>query len=409
MMQLPQKRFGLSDEKREAYETRMTLLRERWQIIEDFAEQIADRCQTGWNWLCARPLLLRWATVFLSVTVSMVVGLALHDNVAAASQLLLFLPAVLLSALYGGQFAGLVAALLGAVATVHWKMSGVTGSFEPSLVALFLYAIACCIVLGLSNAQANQQRQILRFTETLEERIQERTADLEKANEELSGFCYSISHDLRAPMRNIVGSSRILLEEAGPRLDEDSRQRLTGLAGSAMKLSTWVDDLLNHARLGHMEIKPEWIDLTKMIDELCSQLQTESWKFSSFTANIQPNLVITGDRVLVRLAIRNILENACKYAKEGLPLQLEIGERRISRKTFVYIRDNGIGFEQKYADKIFEPFERLHRDEDYEGSGIGLANVAAIIARHDGEILAESKPNEGSTFLIRFGTGKKRS
>jgi len=409
MLRLPTKRLILGEERQDAIESSVTRLREQWQTVEDLTEEIADRGQTAWAWVQERPFILRWSTVVLSVFASMTVGMALRQNVTSGTQLLLLLPAVLVSALYGGQFAGVVAALLGAGATVYWKMNGSSESLEPSVVALFFYAIACCILLCLSSAQAYQRRQIMQFTETLEDRIRERTSDLEKANEELAGFCYSISHDLRAPMRNIVGSSRILLEEAGPKLDGESCQRLTSLANSANKLSTWVDDLLNHARLGHMSIKPEWIDLTKMLDELCSQVQLEHWGFTSFSAIIQPNLILTGDRVLVRLALKNILENACKYAKEGLPLQIEVGEKRISRKTYVYIRDNGIGFEQQYATKIFEPFQRLHRDEEYPGTGIGLANVATIVARHEGEILAQGKPGVGATFLIRFGSGKRES
>jgi len=308
------RRLVVSDEKLEFIETQVTKCREQWSRFEDSAEFVSDQIHSAWIWISERPVILRWATVFLTVSVSMIVGLGLHENVTAASQLLLLLPAVLISALYGGQYAGLVASLLGALATVRWKMSPIEGSIAPSVVALFLYTIACCIVLGLSRAQERQRRQITDFTQTLEGRIHERTADLEKANEELSEFCYSISHDLRAPMRNIVGSSRILLEESSHLLDLESQKRLKSLANSANRLASWVDDLLNHARLGHMEIKPERIDFTRMHDELCSQIQPESWKFTSLTSNIQPNLVVTGDRVLVRLAVRSILDNACKYA-----------------------------------------------------------------------------------------------
>ncbi len=357
------------EDSRQAWEPRSLTLKERWAFVEEWA---SDTTEKVWGWLKSanawahkRPLMLRWSIVLVSVLASMILGLAFKDEVTTSSQLLLFLPAVLVSALYSGIFAGTIAGLLGAVATIHWKLGATGGSLTQGVVGLILYTIACCIVLGLSYAQLGQREQNKQFADVLETRVQERTAQLETANQELSGFCYSISHDLRAPMRNIVGSSRILLLEAGPQLDLESKERLNSLATSANKLATWVDDLLNHARLGHTELKPEWVNLTKMADELCGQLQTEPGVFSTLTTKIQPNLVVTGDRVLIRLALRSLLENACKYAKKDKPLVIEIGERQIRRGSYIYIHDNGIGFDQTYAKKIFEPFQRLHRDNEY--------------------------------------------
>jgi len=396
---------------RDAIDAEISKLNEFWIRAEDWAENLADavaaRYKLGWLWLQERPIALRWISVFVGVTASMLVGLAMHDNVTASSQLLLFLPAVLLSAMYSGVYAGTISSLFGAIATILWKMTPANATFAPNIVGLFLYFVACGIVLGLSRAQENQREQIMQFTENLEGKIRERTADLESANNELSGFCYSISHDLRAPIRNIVGSSRILIEEAGDQLDSESKRRLYGLANSANKLASWVDDLLNHARLGHTEVKPEWINLTKMVDELCLQLQNESWPFSSVTIHVQPNLVTTGDRVLARLALHNLLENAFKYSKSGEPLLIEVGEKYIGRRSYLYVQDNGIGFEQQYAKKIFEPFQRLHRDDEYTGTGIGLANVRSIVECHGGEIMAEGDLGKGSRFLFRFGSGKK--
>jgi len=405
----PSDRFNF-ERQRDRLDSGLSGINEFWIRAEDWAERVADNTMAlshkGILWLEARPTVVRWSIVFASVLLATVIGVSMQENVTASSQLLLFLPAVMLSALYGGAYAGTIASLLGAFATVEWKMSPQDGTLAQDIVGLCLYFVACGIMLGLSSAQKRQRAQIIDFADTLETKIQERTADLETVNDELSGFCYSISHDLRAPMRNIVGSSRILIEEAGDRLDADSKQRLYSLATSANKLASWVDDLLNHARIGHTEVKAEWVDLTKMVDDLCSQLQHEAWPFSSMKVLIQPNLVTTGDRVLVRIALRSLLENACKYSKQGQQLVLEIGETYVGRKSYLYIKDNGIGFDQKYASKIFEPFQRLHRDEEYEGSGIGLANVQRIIDRHGGEIFVESKPGVGSKFVFRFGSSK---
>jgi len=398
------------EERRDRVEARMVGVREQWVQFEDWGialtSDIGEALKECWQWAEKRPMVLRWTTVLVSVFISMAVGLSFRHSVGTSSQLLLLLPAVMLSGLYGGIFAGTVASLLGALATIHWKMAPIPGSLVPDIVALTLYALACSIVLGLCRAQQIQRSQIMQCADTLEEKVKERTVELESANQELLNFCYSISHDLRAPMRNIVGSSRILLDEAGTQLDDQSKERLQGLANSANKLSSWVDDLLQYAKLGRTELKPEWVSVTQIVDDLCAGLGERDWGFSSLTTRVNPNLVTTGDRVLIRLALQSILENACKYAKPGMPLVIEVGERQSRDGSFITIRDNGIGFEQRYAARIFEPFQRLHRDTEYAGSGIGLANVKRIVELHGGEISAEGVPGVGATFLMRFGSGK---
>jgi K+-sensing histidine kinase KdpD len=399
------------EEKRDRYEARMLVARERWTQFEDWGIALTgdtwEALKECWAWAQKRPLALRWTIVFVSVFLSIAIGLGLHSNVGSSSQLMLLLPAVLVSGLYGGMFAGTIAALLGAIATIHWKVHPAPGALGPDVIALTLYAVACAIVLGLSRAQEYQRAQTTKFSDTLEDKVRERTIDLETANRELMDFCYSISHDLRAPMRNIVGSSRILLDEAAAQLNVESRERLQGLANSANKLSEWVDDLLNYAKLGHTELKPEWVNITQMVDEIGTQLKESAWDYSSLSIRVHPNLVTTGDRVLIRMALRSILENSCKYAKKGKPLVIEVGEKISRAGTLITIRDNGIGFEQQYAKRIFEPFQRLHRESEYSGSGIGLANVKRIVDRHCGEIFAEAAPMVGTTIFLRFGSGKQ--
>lgn len=360
----------------------------------------------AWEWAQRRPEALKWCVVSGSVLFSAFVGMCLRQNVTTPSQLLILLPAVLLSGLYFGIFAGTVAALSGALLTTLWKISPTSSHFAPDIVSLGLYVIACGIVLGLCHAQENQRRQLVDLAERLENKVHERTADLESANQDLTEFCYSISHDLSAPMRSIVSSSKVLLEEVGPHLDQDSKLKLRGMASSAKKLACWVDDLLHYAKLGMTEVKPEWVNVTQIVDEIVTRLGEEHWNFSSVTMRVHPNLVTTGDRFLVRMALLNVLENAFKYAKRDCPLVIEVGERISKNRTFIAIRDNGIGFEPQYAKKVFEPFQRLHRDEEYPGSGIGLAITKRIVERHGGEIIADASPMTGATFLLRFGPGK---
>ena len=395
---------------RDRFESLKVLLQEQWIQIDDWAsdtyQRVAEASAVAWRWAQKRPTALRWTIVFVSVLVSTVLGLSLRTNAPAPTQLMLFLPAVLVSALYGGLFAGTVAALVGAVATVEWKMTGTAGTLGPNITSLAMYGVACSILLGLSRAQRYQQQQIREFAETLELKVQERNADLESANREVSDLCYSISHDMQAPLRNLVTSSRILIDESGKQLDSDARRRVQGIANSAIQLAAWVDDLLGYARLGPTELKPEWINITQMVDDIFSQLKDQPWGFSTLAFQVQPNLVVTGDKLLVRAALWNILENACKYAKKDQPLVVEVSEWQTNKGTFLSIRDNGIGFEQQYVRKIFEPFQRLHRDSTIAGSGIGLANVKRIVEKHGGEISADGIPDMGATIYLRFGSGR---
>ena len=398
------------EDRRDRFERISLLLRQQWIQADDwaadFGQMVWDAVLIAWLWAEKRPILLRWAIVFGSVLFSMVVGQAMHANAPAHTQFLILLPAVMVSSLYGGMFAGAIASLVGAITTVSLKMTVAPGTLGPNFVSLAMYGVACGIILCLSRAQRVQRHQIQRFAETLELKVQERTADLEAANREVSDFCYSISHDMRAPMRSMVSSSRILLEDVGPALDSDSRQRIQGIANAANQLASWVDDLLGYARLGNTELRPEWVNVTQMVEEICGQLSDQDWEFSSIKLHLQPNLVLTGDKFLIRTALGNILENSYKYAKKGQPLAIEVTEWQTNKGVFLCIRDNGIGFEPKYANKIFEPFQRLHRECEYPGSGIGLANVKRIVDRHGGEITAEGHPHVGSTFFLRFGSGR---
>ncbi len=230
----------------------------------------------------------------------------------------------------------------------------------------------------------------------LEDRVVERTLQLESANSELVGFTYSVSHDLRAPLRAIVSNSRILCEESGENLDEESLERLGRLESNALKMSKLIENLLQFARMGQISLNLEEIDLSSMAREIAKDLQTGS----EGTIEIQDGLKSKGDPEMIKLVLLNLMENAWKYAKSGEPPSIEVGE---SSEGVYYVRDRGIGFDMRYVDKIWQPFERLHREEEYPGTGIGLANCKRIVTRHGGEIWAESVPNEGTTIYFRLG------
>lgn len=396
-------------------------MQERWGTFEDVfynkLVKLTAFLTKGWEWVSKRNATVQLATVVLGVGIALLIGRLLFFNQPIQSPLLLFLPAVLLSTTYGGMFAGLITSLVGA-GLVYWIWPS---NLNPTLVITanganyqnmsfvpyLLYFLVCLMVMGLWKLQDRRQQEVVRLKDGLEERVLERTSELQAANDELSNFCYSISHDLRSPMRNIVASSALLNQEMEGKLDEHGEELVKGIGRSAGRLSELVDDLLNHARLGNAAMKPRWVNLTGIADEVGHLLRQEAWPARTIEFKVQPNMVVTADPVLLRLALHNLMENACKYSKADTDLVIEIKEQRTRTGAIFSVKDNGIGFDMQYADRIFEPFQRLHRDSDYPGTGIGLANVKRIIERHEGRIWVDSKPGQGATFFFTIGELKK--
>lgn len=233
----------------------------------------------------------------------------------------------------------------------------------------------------------------------LEERVAERTAQLEAANEELLGFTYSVSHDLRAPLRAIVANSRIVCDEAKGSIDPANQERLLRLEASALKMAELIENLLQFARIGQVPLHYQEVDLTAMAEKIAEDLKSHR----EGRVTIHPGMVVHGDPEMIKLALYNLMENAWKYTQDGETPDVEVG--LTSPRTF-YVRDRGIGFDMQYEPKIWEPFERLHLDSQYPGTGIGLANSKRIIARHGGKVWAESAPGKGTTIYFQMG-GRK--
>jgi PAS domain S-box-containing protein len=228
--------------------------------------------------------------------------------------------------------------------------------------------------------------------EELEIRVAERTTELRKLVKELEGFTYSISHDMRAPLRSMVANSQMLLLDYGDSLPEEGKDHLARISNAATKMAQLVEDLLVHARLGRAEVVRTPCNLADLAEEVAAGLPGDC----RTTIRRGPNDVAQCDPDLIRLALQNLLENACKYRKKDQPAELEFG----SEGNAYYVKDHGIGFDMAYVDKIFLPFERLHRDVDYPGTGIGLANVKRIIELHEGRLWVVSEPGVGSTFYF---------
>lgn len=236
------------------------------------------------------------------------------------------------------------------------------------------------------------EQSIREMNAMLEERVAERTQQLEEANAELVGFNYSVSHDLRAPLRGIIGNSRLLVEDAEG-LDEESLDRLKRVEKAALKMSDLIESLLQFARVGQIALKEERIDLSEMAESLVAELQASK----GGEATVQEGMVVHGDTDLIQMVMLNLLENAWKYVCPGEAPHVEVG--RLDDGRF-FVRDHGIGFDMQYVDKVWKPFERLHRDSEYEGTGIGLANCRRIVERHGGTMEAESAPRVGTTIYF---------
>jgi len=259
----------------------------------------------------------------------------------------------------------------------------------------------------------DQKNELQRYATDLERRVEERTHELQDRNEslrrnaaellaantELDAFAYSVSHDLRAPLRSIDGFSQILLEDYAARLDEAGRETLHRVRAASQRMGTLIDDLLKLARVTRAEIRTEDVDLSGMARDIVADLQRTTPERQVEFA-IAPGLTARGDARLLRVALDNLLRNSWKYtAKQPAP-RVEFASADANGGRAFMVRDNGAGFDMKYADKLFGVFQRLHSAADFEGTGIGLATVRRIINRHGGRIWAEGAVDRGATFYF---------
>ena len=233
--------------------------------------------------------------------------------------------------------------------------------------------------------------------------LKQRSEELAAANRELEAFAYSVSHDLRAPLRAIDGFSQALLEDYGERLDGPGLDYLRRVRAASQRMAALIDDLLQLSRLTRAPLQPRVVDLSSMAREILSELQ-EQQPDRFVQVDIQPGMQVWGDPGLLRTALQNLLDNAWKYTSKNAYARIEVGCDQTDGDTVFYVRDNGAGFDMRYADKLFGPFQRLHHPSEYEGTGIGLATVQRIIHRHGGRIWAESSPGQGATFYFRLAT-----
>ena len=248
-------------------------------------------------------------------------------------------------------------------------------------------------------------QQIRKFNEELEERVRERTAELQAINEELEAFSASVSHDLRGPLHVIDGFSTMLEETYGHVLNAEGNRYLQRIHTSVKEMASIIEDLLKLSRLGRQNLIIQPTDLNEIIRPILEECKPAlgarkiEWRVG--------NLPERGcDQGLIKQVFANLISNAIKYTRLCEATVIEIGHATIDEESVIFVRDNGAGFDMKYADKLFGPFQRLHRQEEFEGTGVGLATVRRILQRHGGRIWAEAELDKGATFYFTLGSGK---
>ena len=249
------------------------------------------------------------------------------------------------------------------------------------------------------TAQKQAERQLRSLNEELDERVKERTAQLENANNELESFSYTVSHDLRTPLRAIDGFSRQLLEGYRGSLDEKGVHYLERVRAAAQRMGGMIDDLLELSRVTRLQMSREWVDVTSMAREIAEELR-RSDENRQVEFVITDHMVANADKGLLHTVLDNLIGNAWKFSAKCPLARIEVGTLREGINTVYFVRDNGVGFDMQYADKLFVPFQRLHTREEFEGTGIGLATVRRIVNRHGGSVWAESTPEQGATFYF---------
>jgi len=278
----------------------------------------------------------------------------------------------------------------GEVRIVLWNSANIHGRDGKEIVAT--------IAQGQDiTARKTAEDSLRSLNEELERRVQERTASLDASNRELEAFSYSVSHDLRAPLRGIDGFGQALLEDYGDKLDDTGMNYLARIRKATQHMGQLIDDLLKLARISRTEFHRVPVDLSQMVQTIVDTLKQNS-PDRSVEVIVRPGVVIEADYYLMQIVMRNLLDNAWKFTAKTVSPQIEFGMEERNGNTCYFVKDNGAGFDMTYADKLFGPFQRLHAKEEFSGTGVGLATVQRIINRHGGHVWGEGETGQGAVF-----------
>jgi two-component system sensor histidine kinase/response regulator len=283
-----------------------------------------------------------------------------------------------------------------ALGAVDYLVKPVVPEFVRSKVAVF-------VELAKKNALLQRQAHLLRQGEQeareLAETRAELVRDLEHKNRELESFSYAVSHDLRAPLRRIDAFGRALEETQGERLDDSGRHFLVRVREASQQMMQLIDDVLYLSRVTRTELREQEVDLSALLELLLDRMR-EAEPARAVEVKVRPGVVVRGDGQLLRIALENLLANAWKFTVNVAAPRVEFGTMQVGGEAAYFVRDNGAGFDMAYVDRLFAPFQRLHRSSEFPGTGIGLATVQRIIHRHGGRVWAEGLVGQGATFYF---------
>jgi signal transduction histidine kinase len=367
----------------------------------------------------------RYGLALVSVAIALGAALLLERYHVGDVAFPVFLLAIAVSAWYAGPAPGILALVLSSLAfnyyfTEPFHSFYVVRTDVPFLVVFLLFA---SLLVWFSTVRRRVEQQLLLSNDRLEGQVAERarqaalleqtaveirtlnhdletrSRELEASNKELEAFAYSISHDLRAPLRHMVGYAE-LLQKHESSMDGTGREYMTSILDSAKRMGTLIDDLLAFSRIGRAETQNTAVNLEHLLKEALGEIRQDTegrnivWRIGALPT-------VYGDRAMLRLALVNLLSNAVKFTRTREQAEIEVGatEGR-GKEVVVFIRDNGVGFNMKYVHKLFGVFQRLHRQEAFEGTGIGLATVQRIINRHGGKVWAEGLKDQGAVFYF---------
>ena len=375
-----------------------------------------------------RSPILRYGFAVVSVAVAIAIALAIRELQFRDVELPLLVLVIGVVTWYAGTGPAVVAVILSTAMFNYLFVEPLyTFYVSPREIPYFLlFVLSAVIVASFSAVRRRIEENLRHARDRLEDELQQRrqreaeirnlnqeltsrAAELATANKELESFAYSVSHDLRAPLRHVIGYSEFLQQHTSSSLDETAQEYVQTIVEAAKRMGVLIDDLLTFSRIGRAETRTTSVDLQQLVADVASEVAVQApsqeicWKIGALP-------VCYGDRALLRVALVNLLSNAVKFSSTRSLATVEIGSTDgHGDQTEVFVSDNGVGFDMRYVDKLFGVFQRLHRADEFEGTGIGLATVQRIVHRHGGTVRAEGTKGKGATFYFTLPKANQRN